>query len=559
MITSSFPIYFIKKIIWWLGNFFRKLWNPPDYIVFTLEGDYPQLPQVGGNPVIRLFRPSRLSLMELDDRIHRIAEDPRVKGVVFILRPLDMPLAKIDEVREMFGNLQKAGKRVITWSYTYDTAMYYLASAADTICLLPGGILSPIGIYQQYFYLADALAMVGIKADFLQTSPFKSAGDMFTRSDMSAEVQEMSNWLADATYKEILLKVAEGRNLDMEVVATFLDQTPLIDREAMNNGLVDALIGEEDLPNFLEVEGKPARLLTWEVSNKRILKRKLEKSGGSIAIIRIEGLIVDGHSSSPPLDIPIPVPIVFDERAGDISVVNTIRQVMADERALGVVVYVNSRGGSPTASESMRRALSKLADKKPLVVVMGPVAASGGYWVSTPGKTIVAQPTTMTGSIGALMGKFVDQGLLKKLSINLESISRGENVDIYSPEAPFSETEREHVGRYLKHTYDLFVDRVSESRGLDRDQVDAIGGGRVWTGKQAVENGLVDELGGLSLGLQKAQKMAGLVGRTHLQVYEAKKGYIPPKGNSALILKYGLESLKKIYGKVICICPWVTD
>ena len=198
-----YPIYVLKTVFWWLGNLIRKFWEPPEHILFTLEGDYPQIPQIGGNPLLRLFRPPRFSLMELGEQIRRVSEDPLVKGVVFLLRPLEMPLAKIDEIRNMFKRLQAAGKTVTTWSFTYDTPMYYLASAADSITLLPGGMLAPMGIYRQYFYLADALRMVGIKANFLQTSPYKSAGDMFLRSDMSEEVKEMSNWLADSTYEEI--------------------------------------------------------------------------------------------------------------------------------------------------------------------------------------------------------------------------------------------------------------------------------------------------------------------------------------------------------------------
>ncbi len=553
----NYPVFVIQTFFWWFGNRIRKLRQVPDYILYTLEGDYSQIPQVGGNPLLKMFRPPKISLMELNEQICRIAEDTRVKGVVFLLRPLDMPLAKVDELRRLFQKLREAGKTVMTWAYTYDTNMYYLASAADKITLLPGGTLAPMGLYSQYIYLADALDLVGIKADFLQTAPYKSASDMFSRSGMSAEVREMGNWLADSTYAEILSKVSQGRKIDHDTAASLLDQTPCTDLQAVEIGAVDALLEEDDLPIFLGSAEEHARLLPWDDAQKRVLKRRLKEPGRFIALLRIEGMIVDGHSSTPPVDLPIPIPIVFEERSGDVSIVNTIRQVISDERVQGVVLYVNSRGGSPTASETIRHALFKLAMKKPLVVVMGPVAASGGYWVSTPGKILIAQPNTLTGSIGVILGKFADQGLLKKLFINIETIKRGENVDIYSSEAPFNEAEKGQVGHYLKRTYDMFLERVSESRQFSLDEVDAIGGGRVWTGKQALENGLVDELGGLDLGLDKIREMTGLSERTHVQIYEPKKGYIPPVARGAWALRYGFENIRYFNGKVTCICPWL--
>jgi protease-4 len=414
-----------------------------------------------------------------------------------------------------------------------------------------------MGIYREYTYLADALDQLGLKADFLQTSPYKSAGDIFSRSEMSAEVREMGNWLADAAYGELISAVADGRRIDNGTAASWFDRTPCTDLEAIEMGAVDALLGEDDLPEFLGTEGKPARLVPWKDAHKRVMYRSLKKPGKYIALLRIEGMIVDGRSSTPPVEPPVPIPLVFDERAGDISVLNAIRQIMNDSKAVGVLLYVNSRGGSATASESIRNSLEKLTASKPLVVVMGPVAGSGGYWVSTPGKMILAQPNTLTGSVGVVMGKIADQGLFKKLFINMETISRGEHIGIYAPDAPFTKIERERLQQHLRRIYDLFLEQVSVSRNMSREAVDAIGGGRVWTGRQALENGLVDELGGLDLGLQRIREMTGLDERSYIRIYEPDKGYMPPVPTPASVLRFGLDNLRILNGKAACICPWV--
>ena len=555
MLTYLF--YWIRYFFWWIGNLRRRLGAPPEYIIFTLEGDYPELPQISVNPLIRQLRPPKISLWELTERFRMIAADPRVKGIVLHIRPLSLTLAKLDVLRDSITNLRESGKRVIAWSYTYDTSLYYLACAADDILLLPGGALNPMGIYRQYSFLADSLARVGVQAEFVQITPYKSAGDQLSRREMSDEVREMSNWLADATYDEIIRAIAEGRKLDLEAAKALIDQTPMTDIEAKESGAIDDLLGEDDIPNYLQDGEKPVRLVTWGSARNRLFRLPLPKPGKYVALMSIEGMIIDGRSQSPPMQPPIPVPLVLDDRAGDLSVVQTTRQILNDKRAAAVVLFVDSRGGSATASESMRIALEKVAAQKPLVVVMGSVAASGGYWVSTPGKLIVTQPNTITGSIGVLSGKVADVGLVEKLLINQETISRGKNIRMYEPEAPFTEAERAKVWAYIQRVYEMFLERVSASRKLDRQDVDAIGGGRVWTGRQALDNGLVDQLGGLAEGLKKARELAELEDRSAVRFFIPGKQYLPPLGEASTILKYGLDGLSFLSARALCLCPWL--
>jgi protease-4 len=506
---------------------------------------------------MHLIQPTKPSLLEISEQIRLVADDPRVKGVIFHLRPMQMSLAKMDVLRSLLFELKSKGKHVVTWSYEYDTAMYYLAVAADEIILVPGGTIAPLGLYRQFVYLAKAFEKVGISADFVQITPYKSAGDIYSREEMSSEVREMSNWLADSIFDELVSAISDGRKIDWDTAISLVNQTPCTDIKAIEVGAVDSLLGEDGLPSYLGDEEEPCEIKPYYDVRNWLFSRPVRKPGKYIAVMSVQGMIIDGRSTQPPVKPPIPFPIVMDERAGDLSVVSTVRRIMSDKNAAGAIIYVNSRGGSATASESMRISLEKLAKKVPLVVVMGPVAASGGYWVSTPGAKIFAQATTITGSIGVISGKIAASGLLEKLFINQEVISRGEHARIYQPEAPFSEEERIIVWDHIKRIYDLFLDRVSINRDMTLDEANRVGGGRVWTGRQALEKGLVDEIGGFDQALEYICKMAGLDKHSQVRFFYPEKRFVPPISEPASLLKFGYEGLKILKGKTICYCPWM--
>ena len=487
-------------------------------------------------------------------------QDSRIKGVVLHLRSLQMPPAQVQTVRDFIARLRSSGKRVVAWSTAYDNVRYYVASAADEILMQRGGTASPVGLSGTAVFLGDALERVGVKADFIQISPYKSAADPLMRSSMSDEAREMSNWLADAFYDDFIQAIASGRRIEVSAAKDLVDGAPYTDLRAVEAGAVDQLISEEELPAYLGDGNKPARLTTWETARPRLLRPPPILRSRYVALIRIEGVIIDGRSQRPPFKSPLPMPLVFDPRAGDLSVVQQARTALADRRAAAVVLYVNSTGGSSTASEAMAAALQKVAANKPLVAVMGPVAASGGYYVCTPAKWISAQPGTITGSIGVLSGKLVTSGLLDKLLFHRESIDRGLHADLHGTERPFNEEERKIVWADIQRVYDVFLDRVTASRKMSRQDIEAVAGGRVWTGSQALEKGLVDELGGLENGLAKARQLAGLHSRA--PVHEVRTGrtqYQPPLPDPASMVRYAIEALDMLGGgRALCLGDFVT-
>lgn len=558
----SYLIFAARSLIRLLGNFRHRLQRAPDYIIFVLEGRYPELRPPRRPFWQRWLSPPQTSLQDLAEQFRAIAGDPRVRGVVLHLRQLNMMPAQLQTLRDLIGELRAAGKRVIAWSPSYyDSASYYVAGLADEILLQMGGSIMPLGVRRSYLYLADALERIGLKGDFVQISPYKSAGDIFTKRSMPDEVRQMANWLIDADYAELIRGIAAGRRRDQDGARAIVDNAPYTDLEAIDAGAIDKLVSEEDLPAHLGSAEKPALLSHWQDARTRLLHPPLPRPGRHIALLRIEGDIIDGRSGRPPFKPPLRLPFLLNERAGDLSVVQEARRVLADKRAAALVVYVDSGGGSATAAEAMAAALGQIAAKKPLVVAMGSVAASGGYYVATPAQWIVAQPGTITGSIGVLNGKIVNAGLLAKLLFNRETISRGKHALLTSTERPFSDEERAALWRQIQRTYEVFLNRVATSRRMSREAVDAVGGGRVWTGRQALEHGLVDQLGGLEQALAKARQLAGLEARAPVhEVQVSKQPLAPAPASSMALVQYAIEGLQQLGGaRALLLCPLIWD
>ena len=504
-------LLFPFRYLWWLiGSLRARLGRPPDYVTFLIEENMPALPDPPVPPWQRFFRRQRMSMRELGRRFEAIEKDRRIKGVVLHLRPVPMSLALLQDMRELVARLRKSGKRVIAWAPFYTTGTYYLACACDEILLLPTGIVQPLGLSSTGMFLAQGLARVGIQADFVQVSPYKTAADVLTRSKMSDEMREQIRWLLKSEHDQIAEAIREGRQLDADGALQVIDGSPYTDEQAVARKVVDAVLPEEHLPQRLS-SGAEVRIGDWDQARRHMSRPAPRLRFGSyVAIIRIQGTIIDGRSGRPPVAPPVEIPIVGDPRAGDLTVVQVARQVAADRRAAAAVVYVDSRGGSVTASEAMRQALVVVAAKKPVVVAMGPVAGSGGYWVATPGRWIVARPGTLTGSIGVLTGKLVTGGLWAKLLVNRETVAEGRHALMEGDEKPYTAEERQIVQSMIDRAYGMFLDVVASARGVTRGDVEPIAGGKVWTGAQALERKLVDELGGLDAALAKARSLAGL-------------------------------------------------
>lgn len=519
------PVNTLRKLYVEMSNQQRLKTERLDYVLLLLPQRMPPLPEPRGLIRRRILGEPPLSLWELERRFQRIANDPRPEGVILHLRGFMMSLADLQTLRDSILALRKSGKKVYCYAQQYDLATYYVASAADEIIIQPGGNVFTVGLRQEAVFFKDALERVGVEVESVAISPYKGAADAFTRSEISPEAREQLEWLLDSRYEQIVDAIAEGRGMTTEKVQEIIDSAPYLDKFAKGIDLIDAVLNEEELYTYFGSES----IEIWEEADKTLLLEYRKQRDKYVAVLSIDGLIVPGESANPPGNSPVPIPLVEDGRTGDITVTRQVRALMQDENLGALILYVDSGGGSATASEAMRAALAELAERVPVVVYMNGVAASGGYWVSTPGRYIVAQPGTMTGSIGVIIAKAVASDLRDKLRINAQEFMRGKNADILSSAKPFTKEQRDWFADSIGHTYDQFLELVARSREMEKDAVDEISGGRVWTGAQALENGLVDELGGFKRALEKAREFATLPEDTPVALVSAKTKPIAPQ------------------------------
>lgn len=546
--------YLIHCLFRALGGLKCRLRRPEPFILFTLKGEYTPLSPPKEGFLRGLFRRPKPNIKELVKDLERVGSDPRVEGVVLRLYRPQLSLASLQTLYNTLLYLKKKGKKVITWAPNYDSMSYFLALAADTILLQEGGEISSLGLSRRFLFLTKGLKHWGLGFDLLSISPYKSAGDRFTKERLSQEARAMEEWILEDIYQQYLEVLMEGLAIERERAIEIMDKGPYLDKEALKEGLIHQILSQEEIPTLLGTQ----EMVSFKDARRKLYREPPSRPGGGVALIRVEGTIVDGESKKSPL--PLPIPLLMDPRAGDLTVVEEVRKACRDKRCKAVVLYIDSGGGSATASEAMTQALFGLAGKKPLVVSMGSTAASGGYYITTPADYIFAHPLTITGSIGVLGGKLVDEGLIEKLLFHREIISRGKSALFNDSSRPYTEEERERVWKKIQRTYTIFLQRVAKGREMRLEEVDAVGGGRVYTGRQAKEKGLVDELGGLEEAIKKAKELAHLPERSPVWEIGTQKRESPPLGEAQALLEYVREGIS-IYGRgeSLCILPFVEE
>jgi protease-4 len=431
--------------------------------------------------------------------------DSRIRSVVLMPSALELPFwGKVQELRDAVLDFRESGKTVTAFLEYGGEREYYLASAADHLFLLPTSPLDLTGVASYEVFLRGAFDKMGAFPDFLHVGDYKTAVNTYTEKTFTPAHREMTESLNRDMYEQLVRGIATGRKKTPAEVRALLDQGPFSPEDALRAGLVDDLVYEDQLddrvPELREQDGR-GRIESTEY--ERTNPRSIGFSPGArIAVIYAVGTITSGKSAFDPVNGAI---------AGSETIVEQIRRVRDDDSIKAIVLRVDSPGGSSVASDVIWRELTITRDQnpsRPLVVSMSDLAASGGYYIAMPGQVIVAQPATLTGSIGIFTGKFVVDGTLAKLGVNTETVQSGRNANINSPFARFSPEQRTKVQEYLQGFYDNFVEKAAASRHTTPEKIDAIAQGRVWTGQQAKDNGLVDELGGLDDAIAIAKQRA---------------------------------------------------
>ncbi len=484
----------------------------PVAAVFELDGRLPEAPSgpLGLGP--------RNTFGALTRRIEEAAHDGRVKAVVLVARRPTLSLAQAEELRASLKEVQKRGKPVYAHATHLDLESYALLSAASELSVVPTGGVEIPGLLVQAPYLRGLLERIGVEPSIVRVGKYKTAGEMFVRKGPSAAAKEQMQRLLDGLLSELLRTISSGRDVKESKVQSWIDRGLYTAREAKSAGLIDAVRSRAALASRVRSKhgvelapryGKPSRP-DVDLSNPfgllklygKLLGDKGDGAAGPVvAVVHVNGMILPGAGGG----------FLGGSAAHSEPIRKALDRVAEDDKVKAVVLRVKSPGGSGTASEIILDAAKRVGKEKPLVVSMSDVAASGGYYVSTAADAIFANPSTLTGSIGVVGGKFATTGLWKKLGVKWKTYRRGANAGILRGHEAFTDEQRARVRDRMKRLYARFKQHVVAGRGDRLEKpIDKLAGGRVYTGRQAKAAGLVDHLGGLDAAIEHAAEQAGV-------------------------------------------------
>ncbi len=443
-----------------------------------------------------------LTLRQTVSALDRAGRDDRVTGLLARVQPTLVPLAVLQELRDAVLAFRATGKKATAWAEELPgNGSLYLASAFDRVLLQPAGSVGLVGVAATASFLGETLPWIGLEPDFARRHEYKNTVDILTETAFSEPHREATARLMESQLEQLVAGIATGRGMATERVRALADEGPYVADEALAAGLVDALAFRDEV--YDEAKGSDGSLLYLARFAKRTRPKGMKKLA-RIAVVPISGAIAPGRNGVKPGAPPGP-------GTGSDTATAAIRDAVADPKVKAVVLRVDSPGGAVGASEAIwREAQQASAAGIPVVVSMGAVAASGGYYVAMGADRIVASPGTITGSIGVFSGKFVATGLRQRLHLATDVLRLNPNADMYGSQAPFTPAQRAKLDTSLDKVYEGFTTRVAEGRGLSPEAVDAAARGRVWTGADAVEHGLVDLLGGFAVAVREAKVLAGI-------------------------------------------------
>ena len=464
------------------------------YLSLDVAGGLSEQPAPSWAGLLDSPRPSLRAMVE---GIDRAAGDPRVKGIVVRVGPLGAGWARVQELRDALVRFRATGKS--SWAHLEyaGNLEYYLATGCERIAAAPTALLSVSGLSAEVTFFKGALDKVGVQAQFEGVGKYKNAPNQFTEIGFTDPHREQMESLVDSLYGQYVAAVAESRGLEEEQVRRIIDRGPFDAEEASTFGLVDELLYRDEIEERLPGAERVG------------LARYVRDGRGfgfdgrpKVALVYVVGEIMPGESDSSPFG--------GSTLAGADTIGRGLRQAAEDDSIRAIVLRVDSPGGAGVAADAVWREVSRARLRKPVIASMGDAAASGGYYVAMNAHAIVAEPGTITGSIGVFLGKFSLGGLYEKLGLSHETVRRGDNAGIFSSWEPWTEEERARIRSLNQAFYRTFIAKAAEGRQRSTDEIDAVAQGRVWTGEQAVANGLVDRLGGLPVALDEARERAGI-------------------------------------------------
>ena len=478
----------------------------------------------GGDPFAALLMEETLRQRDFVDSLSAAAEDDNVVGLVARVTPSGIGLAQLDEVRDAILAFRAAGKPAVAYADTFGEVLpangtYYLASAFDEVYIQPSGDVGLTGLSAQSPFVRGTLDKIGVVPQWSTRYEYKTAGNIFTETAFTEPEREALDRLIGSIWDHLVGGIAEARDVDPARLRELIDSGPILGPQAEAEGLVDGLLYRDQVYDRIRElaagdDGDPedARLLYLHKYAGRA-KKPYAKGDHTLALVYAVGAVQRGASRYDPFSGSFVM--------GSDSVAAALRQATEDDKVEAIVLRVDSPGGSYVASDTIWHEVERAQEAgKPVVVSMANLAASGGYFVSMGADKIVAEPGTITGSIGVLAGKFDAAEMWGKLGVSFDKVQRGENAEMWSGVEPFDEAEWAQLNAWLDRVYDDFTTKAAEGRGMELAALREVAKGRVWSGVDALELGLVDELGGLDTAIRLAAAEAGLDADASLRLRE---------------------------------------
>ncbi len=491
-------------------------------LVLQLEGDLPEQAPVDFQiPFLQDQQP--LTIAENWQMLRNAAADSRIQALVLEPRGLSVGWAKLEELRADIINFKKSGKPVYAFLRGAGTKEYYLATAADRVFMSPEDELDVKGLRAELIFLKGTLDKLGVQMEFEHVGKYKDAPDMFTKTGSSPETREVINQVLDQFYGDFVNTVAEGRKKAPDAVRALIDNGPFVGPEALNGGLVDGLLYEDQMYDRLKQQLKLdnlEKIADHNYSHARVTNLGVD-GPAKIALVVGQGDISRGATNDSG----------SDDGITSAGMIRRLRQVRDDASIKGVILRIDSPGGDGIASDDILHEAKLLSQKKPTVISMSDLAASGGYFIAMTGDPVVAYPDTETGSIGVFFGKVNLHGLYDKLGVKKELMTRGHFADIDTEYEPLNDEQRAKLRTEIEVFYRGFVQRVADGRKRKYDDVEPLAQGRVWTGAQAKQNGLVDEIGGIDRAIELVKQKANIAASEKITLVA-----YPPRRNLLQVL-----------------------
>ena len=527
------------------------------YLYISLSGSLAEYE--APDPVEEMLGQTRLNMKKVRDILEKAAVDERINGIVLNLNNFSVGFGKLHELHSYIEKYKESGKKIYAYMEMPGIRDYYTAMACDSIFMAPSGTLFLQGFNAEITFYKSFLKMLGVEAEFMQIGKYKNAPDPYIRDNMSPYQKEVLESILNQYFDDLLSTISEKRGIAVEKVKELINREGAFTaKEAVKYHFVDNLRFKDEITAILKKEDKAIPDRVEAADYARIPASSLDiRNKSRIAVINCTGVITSGSDTDDPF---------YGKTAGSSTLVKDLKKAAKSKSIKAIIFRIDSPGGSALASDLIWKAVKEAAEKKPVIASVVDLGASGGYYITTPVDSFFAASGSLVGSIGIFAGKFNIRGLYDKLKLRSESVRIGDNATLFSIMDPWTKQEKNIIFKIINDFYVDFVQKVADARGQTYEQIDNLGQGHVWTSEQALENGLVDNVGGFYEALKAAKEMAGIDANesVRLSYYPKKKSFFGNILNKVEIIasvkinpvESLVKQLEKIQNKPMALMPY---